>query len=138
MTRPFMVRADTLDLQDQDSPSAQDHSKQVTNDLDFGDHLIGVHQAQEIRHISRERQEEEKNLQQAWDAAAADVGAGNPQNVEEERQDDGEADSASDDDMMDRISSSPSIDDGEVIQKPPDGLCISWRIYWLTSLHRGH
>lgn len=113
MTRPGIVRADTLDLQDPDSPSAQDHSKTNGNQLEFGDRLVGAHHAQEIRHINQERHEEENNLQQAWDSANDTVKTASPMiGGEESKAADADVESASDDDMMDRVSSSPSITDG--------------------------
>ncbi|PNS19282.1 Tip elongation aberrant protein Tea4 [Sphaceloma murrayae] len=123
MTRPGIVRADTLDLQDQDSPSTQDHSKSLAQNVDFGDNLIGSHQASEIRHIREERQDEERNLQQAWSAsgessASATNGEDRAHSVDDGKSvTDSESDAASDDDMMDRISSSPSIDDGEYYRR---------------------
>lgn len=114
MTRPGIVRADTLDLQDQENPSAQDHSRSGPQHLEFGDQLIGAHQAQEIRHVGRERQEEEHNLQQAWSAAATDGGNSDIMMADDGRISDTEGESASDDDMMDRISSSPSISDEDI------------------------
>ena len=112
-----MVRADTLDLQDQGSPSAQDHTKHINKDLEFGDQLLAPHQAQEVRHVALERQEEEKNLQQAWDAAGGDLGTAGAHNEDNDHERD--AESSSDDDMMDRISSSPSIDDGKLHHHAP-------------------
>ncbi|KAF4551309.1 putative tip elongation aberrant protein Tea4 [Elsinoe fawcettii] len=115
MTRPSMVRADTLDLQDQDSPSAQDHSRNQGQNVDFSDNLLASHQASEIRHVTEERHDEERNLQQAWNASGESINT-NGVNGSQSTAEDGqsihtESDAASDDDMMDRISSSPSIDD---------------------------
>lgn len=120
---------DTLDLQDQDSPSTQDHHKHSAQNVDFGDNLIGSHHASEIRHIHEERQDEQRNLQQAWNATGENQGAfANGVNGHHAGDDgksaaaDSESDAASDDDLMDRTSSSPSIDDGEYFtrkaQKP--------------------
>ncbi|GAB7347287.1 hypothetical protein MBLNU459_g3373t1 [Dothideomycetes sp. NU459] len=138
MARPGIVRADTIDLQDPEAPSAQDHSHSPR--LHQGPH-VAAHQAAEVRHVMQERQSEEQSLHEAWAHAANDVhlgpvnAVGNDDNnnhhaghVEEITDDqlhdqhdgpheagehaESESDAISDDDMLDRISSSPSIDDG--------------------------
>ncbi|KAF2225810.1 hypothetical protein BDZ85DRAFT_316942 [Elsinoe ampelina] len=118
MTRPGIVRADTLDLQDQDSPSAQDHSKNQAQNMDFSDNLVGSHHASEIRHANEERNDEERSLQQAWNISGESIntnGTGGTHTTTEDTQSThSESDAASDDDMMDRISSSPSIDDEDI------------------------
>ncbi|KAG8631890.1 hypothetical protein KVT40_001030 [Elsinoe batatas] len=117
MTRPGIVRADTLDLQDQDSPSAQDHSKNQAQNMDFSDNLVGSHHASEIRHANEERNDEERSLQRAWNASGESINTnevgGTHTTSEDTQSTHSESDAASDDDLMDRISSSPSIDDGE-------------------------
>ena len=81
MTRPQIVRAgehflynsmryyhtdneplDTLDLQDQTSPTAQEHRKPTLSSA----HGVAPHQAAELRHVQEERHIEEENLSQAW------------------------------------------------------------------------
>ncbi|KAF2663406.1 hypothetical protein BT63DRAFT_117795 [Microthyrium microscopicum] len=64
MTRPSIVRADTIDLQDQNSPSAQDHSKSHLNGGPVGQ--AAPHQAAELRHVQNERHAEEVALSNAW------------------------------------------------------------------------
>ncbi|KAK5122175.1 hypothetical protein LTR85_004421 [Meristemomyces frigidus] len=122
MARPSIVRADTLDLQDQDNPSASEHQKLQTQNG------LAPHQAAELHHVDEERQEEAQSLAEAWNIAGnltEEPGAiGQAQaNAEhehmtngtqqdgEEGGEGGESEADGDDDMMDRISSSPSIDD---------------------------
>ena len=83
----------------------------------FGDGALAAHQAAEVRHVIQERQTEEQNLQDAWSNDADVVGQESErvgQNGSHDDLDGAESDveGATDDDMMDRISSSPSIDDG--------------------------
>jgi hypothetical protein len=129
--------ADTIDLQDQDSPSAKDHTRQPARPGALGEGPPAPHQADALKHVELEINEqhgrsprasqdlsgkelgllhhedgeygagdESNNLLRnsgANGAAGADEGAGDA---------DGD-DNLEDDDMMDKISSSPSIgDDG--------------------------
>ncbi|KAM3422928.1 hypothetical protein BST61_g411 [Cercospora zeina] len=122
MTRPNILRADTLDLQDPASPTAAEHAKHPPPNGN------APHLAAQVQHVLEERHSEEKTLADAWDTAAnlddqpaasdaadaqhAQEGVTNGQNGEEGAADgDGDAD---DDDMMDRISSSPSIEDEDI------------------------
>lgn len=127
MARPNVLRADTLDLQSHDSPSAAEHP--APNPLQPNG--LAPHVAAQVHQVMEERHSEEQSLADAWniaDSLADEPGAieqaqtKNAQqtttngsgsgsgNAEEDAggtdHDDG------DDDMMDRISSSPSIDDG--------------------------
>lgn len=122
MTRPHIVRADTLDLQDQENPTASEHHKPVINGG------LAAHQRAEIHHVREERDSEEHALQDAWNMSGdlteepnalehaqqqngtSDSITNTTQQEGEDGGEDGEGDA--DDDMMDRISSSPSIDDG--------------------------
>src|SRR5215469_2663879 len=138
-----IVRADTLDLQDQSSPSAQDHRKPV-HSSPLGVGPAAPHQAAELRHIQQERAVEEESLSQAWHSAhdlseeppsddetvltPSTNGVHHNHHDEQSHQQNGthggtgsdsdadmadaEADDGLDDDMMDKISSSPSISDG--------------------------
>ena len=122
MTRPNILRADTLDLQDQQSPTAAEHTKHPTQNGN------APHLAASVHHVLEERHSEEKSLQDAWDisanlddqpttgdaASASNAQEKNGQHGEEGA---GEGDGESDDDMMDRISSSPSIEDGGYISR---------------------
>lgn len=112
---------DTLDLQDQKAPSAKDHSKHSNTHAG-----IAPHQEQSIRHADQDSQSEIRH---------GPVGDGRPlddhpdgidiydddddeDDLDGHRGDmeddlaDGESDDLMDDDLMDKISSSPSIDDG--------------------------
>lgn len=126
MTRPNIVRADTIDLQDEDHPSAAEHQKPA---IQGG---LAPHQRAEVHHVLEERNSEEHSLQEAWNIS--DNLTEEPGAIEQAQQQEGtnseptvngtqsegaegggeagESEAESDDDMMDRISSSPSIDDG--------------------------
>ncbi len=120
MTRPNIVRADTIDLQDQDNPSAADHQKpQIHGGL-------APHQRAEVHHVLEERSSEEHALADAWNISGGSI-VEEPDLIEHAQeqhaseqdqathgmeQENGENGEGEDDDMMDRISSSPSIDDG--------------------------
>ncbi|KAH8880460.1 hypothetical protein GQ53DRAFT_538536 [Thozetella sp. PMI_491] len=149
MTRPEIIRADSIDLQDREAPSAQEHprSKPPTNGS------TAPHQAETLREVAAETAEENLRSPRVSWANGGDVGdihqyaeglaAGvasslNGQNtgargtMATQQQDalaiaqnggisvqevddgdlDGDADDGLDDDMMDKISSSPSIEDG--------------------------
>lgn len=129
---------DTLDLQDKTSPTAQDHSRQPQHPAPLGIGPAAPHQQASLRHVTEEQSSEESQLRQSvWantttlrddpgsddertilngesdlpqDEQAVRLNGGIPGSA-----DDGEmadADDDLDDDMMDKISSSPSIDDG--------------------------
>ena len=132
---------DTIDLQDQHSPSAQDHSRQPATPGALGEGPPAPHQAASLRHASTDdatlvskspRASQDlsgKELQllheihsdiDEQDAAEIEASlgisrngdqAGQPANGHDGEEDD-EDDEGLDDDMMDKISSSPSIDDG--------------------------
>ncbi|KAF2762675.1 hypothetical protein EJ05DRAFT_481584 [Pseudovirgaria hyperparasitica] len=135
MTRPQIIRADTLDLQDQHSPSAQDHSRQPTQPAPLGIGPAAPHQQSAIRQVEQERADEEHwdhNRHTLRDEPGSDDESTVVQNGQDQRQDelavrqnggisgsqddadmdDADVDDGLDDDMMDKISSSPSIDDG--------------------------
>lgn len=117
-----MVRADTLDLQDQDAPTAAEHHKHIEGDT------IAPHQAAQFQHVQEERRSEEETLADAWNMAGqhgSDQAANGKPEAEAEKKVDGtnaaEAqegtdDEDDDDDMMDRMSSSPSIEDGAFLK----------------------
>jgi len=114
--------ADTLDLQDEHNPSASEHQKHPTQNG------LAPHQASEVHHVIRERHSEEQSLADAWNIAgnlteepgAIDEAQANHEHAQsngatqegEAGGEGGESEAEGDDDMMDRISSSPSIDDG--------------------------
>ncbi|ORY17122.1 hypothetical protein BCR34DRAFT_61633 [Clohesyomyces aquaticus] len=143
MTRPHIIRADTLDLQDKTSPTAQDHSRQPQHPAPLGIGPAAPHQEASLRHVDDERASEEshlrngtwsdsntlredpgsddertvvnsadadRNLQQ--DEQAVRLNGGMTGAVDEGELQDADVEEDMDDDMMDKISSSPSIDDG--------------------------
>lgn len=144
----FLIRADTLDLQDTESPTAQDHTRQPAHPSPLGIGPAAPHQAAALHHVQEERASEEEQLTQAWNDTAQDEP---PTADEEEERDatngdgqyqqrdeqavlqnggyagqgedqemaDAESDDNLDEDMMDKISSSPSIDDGGYILHSP-------------------
>jgi hypothetical protein len=110
-----LTSLDTLDLQDQRAPSAKDHSKQPSNPPPEG---IAPHQELTIRHADQDLKSE---LMHGPDGQADDYDEQEDMNGEEDNEHrdgsddgdfDGEDDDLLDDDLMDKISSSPSIDDG--------------------------
>ncbi|CAJ0550681.1 Ff.00g106110.m01.CDS01 [Fusarium sp. VM40] len=148
MTRPSIVRADTIDLQDHHAPSAQDHSKSPR--LAGAANSLGPHQAETIREVTHDTADEQRrsprvsldnrNSLDEIDSFADELVA-NPSGANSRAQgtrdnndstmnqedalaasqnggisssDEGELDGDDDldDDMMDKISSSPSIEDG--------------------------
>ncbi|KAK6611587.1 Tip elongation aberrant protein Tea4 [Botrytis cinerea] len=146
MTRPEIIRADSIDLQDQNAPSAQDHTKKHANTAPLGTGPPAPHQAEALRDVAAEVADEQHRsprVSREWangegqmiqdytsdDSAAGGDAAmnGNSQQDdlaiaqngglagsggEDGDMADAEGDDSMDDDMMDKISSSPSIDDG--------------------------
>jgi len=119
-----MVRADTIDLQDQDAPTAAEHHKHIEADS------IAPHQAAQFQHVQEERRSEEETLAEAWNMAGQhgnEQSANGKAEAEAEKKvdgtnaeaEDGSDDEDDDDDMMDRMSSSPSIEDGAFLQISP-------------------
>ncbi|KAK0630697.1 hypothetical protein B0T17DRAFT_489254 [Bombardia bombarda] len=159
MTRPEIIRADSIDLQDRDAPSTstQGHPKSAA------DGSLAPHQAETLREVAAETAEHRRiswvnngdvgDLQQyAEDLASGvtDQQSGRPivggntkkmpsgsqqdalaiaQNgglagheADDDDDMDGETEVDMDDDMMDKISSSPSIEDGGSTCALPRGL----------------
>ncbi|KAI0486941.1 hypothetical protein F4859DRAFT_321213 [Xylaria cf. heliscus] len=155
MTRPQIIRADSIDLQDHDAPSAQDHkhptAKPTSSSSANTNGSLAPHQAETIREVQEERAEEESrsprvswangdadnsrdntyaeelasgivnslygNKMQQQDALAIAQNGGVVGNSDDDADADADAvvdtdDDDLDDDMMDKISSSPSIEDG--------------------------
>lgn len=167
MTRPEIIRAgricnrsslyeipmtdvflDSIDLQDQNAPSAQDHSRQPTKPSPLGTGPPAPHQAGTLREVEAEaaeenirsprvskewtngelqQQDEDEDLAARQDGKSSGSGRQQQDNLavaqngglsgstgEDADMADGEGDDGmdDDDDMMDKISSSPSIDDG--------------------------
>ncbi|KAI1505505.1 hypothetical protein F5X99DRAFT_429740 [Biscogniauxia marginata] len=141
MTRPQIIRADTIDLQNRDTPSAKDHKLPSSTNQPLPGSLA-PHQAETIREVQEERAGEEARsprvswvngeLQQhAGDLAADIANSLNGSKMLQEdalavaqnggatnnAADDGDVDASGDEDMdddMDKISSSPSIEDARV------------------------
>jgi hypothetical protein len=131
---------DTIDLQDHDSPSAQDHAGQISQPGSLGSSTTAPHQAAAMKAAVQETIEEGQRSPRVsvdWQDGQQD----NPMNPNRPLQDhqalqqngslavsedadmaDAEGDDILDDDMMDKISSSPSIDDGLLL---PSSLAIS-------------
>ncbi|KAF4511695.1 hypothetical protein G6O67_003468 [Ophiocordyceps sinensis] len=59
MTRPTIVRADTIDLQQQSPPSAKDYHRLPESASDFSLAPIAPHQAETLREVAHETAEEE-------------------------------------------------------------------------------
>lgn len=130
--------SDTIDLQDQNAPSAKDHSRQPQHPSPYGYGPAAPHQAQTLK-----RAEQEAHKQQQTSPRASEDNGGpfadsqryyeEDDEVDDEHMnhlhgpngtadqdrdyDDGDTsdshDDDMDDDMMDKISSSPSIEDGK-------------------------
>ncbi|KAL4917561.1 hypothetical protein BDW62DRAFT_82844 [Aspergillus aurantiobrunneus] len=132
MARPRIVRADTLDLQNHDAPSAKDHSKQdVQTNEGTG---LAPHQEKEVRLAGHDSKAEIMHGPDGRGSAAdgyhdgmdmyddtddIQIGLGvhrgeNDIGDAEEDHSDGEDDDLLDDELMDKISSSPSIDDDDI------------------------
>ncbi|KAF3007256.1 hypothetical protein E8E15_001316 [Penicillium rubens] len=126
MTRPQMIRADTLDLQDHDTPSAKDHTRQPEHPDPLGSGRPAPHQELSIRHAEQDSQTEinggpDKNHEYRGDKDVYREPDDEEDDEDENHYDhedgdlaDGESDDMMDDDMMDKISSSPSIDDEDI------------------------
>ncbi|KAI1327850.1 hypothetical protein F5Y16DRAFT_370476 [Xylariaceae sp. FL0255] len=59
MTRPHIIRADSIDLQDHDAPSAKDHHRVKPTSINTSNGSLAPHQAETIREVEEERAEEE-------------------------------------------------------------------------------
>lgn len=108
-----------MDLQDHDTPSAKDHTRQPEHPDPLGGGRPAPHQQSSIRHAEQDTRSEIMG----GPAAAGvdmygdeDIEADLDGNAQYDQEDgdlaDGENDDLLDDDLMDKISSSPSIDDG--------------------------
>lgn len=131
------LRSDTLDLQDHDSPSAKDHSRQPTHPAPYGHGPAAPHQQQALRNAESESYHDQRYSPRVSEERADDSYRREPNFYEEPDEDiegdhgthndamngvnggsneydDGEQmDDDLDDDLMDKISSSPSISDGK-------------------------
>ncbi|KAI4168424.1 MAG: hypothetical protein LQ343_006433 [Gyalolechia ehrenbergii] len=138
-----MIRADTIDLQDQDSPSAKDHTRQPAHPAPYGDGPPAPHQERALKHAEQETAVElhhtrsprvsqdlsGKELQLLQEDGDGYVNSEliSPHHDQQINQRNGgaiggagaeadggdaEGDEGLEDDLMDKISSSPSIDEG--------------------------
>jgi hypothetical protein len=132
------VWPDTIDLQDHNSPSAQDHSRQPHQPAPYGYGPAAPHQAQTLRRAEQDAHQQQQTSprvsedtngpfadnQRYYEEDDDEVDDqhmnhlhGPNGNTEQDRDfDDGENSDSQDDmddDMMDKISSSPSIEDGK-------------------------
>jgi len=117
------ILIDTLDLQDQNAPSAKDHTTQNVNPAPH-DGGMAPHQELSIRHADQDtRAEIMHGPTGEIDGYGDGIDMYDDEDPDERHHDlggasedgdltDGEGDDLMDDDMMDKISSSPSIDDG--------------------------
>ncbi|KAL9946617.1 hypothetical protein D7B24_007893 [Verticillium nonalfalfae] len=157
MTRPEIIRADSIDLQDADAPSAKDHTR--TEASESSSASLGAHQAETLREVAQETAAENSRSpriswtngnpdHQSYDAddlvasvtnKLAETSAAKTMQAQQhpsasqdslavaqngglstdESDADGDTDESMDDDMMDKISSSPSIEDGRCTSLPP-------------------
>ncbi|KAK2605334.1 hypothetical protein N8I77_008180 [Diaporthe amygdali] len=152
MTRPEIIRADSIDLQDREAPSAKSHPLRPSPLNTSQSAGTAPHQAETLREVAAGQAEEElRSPRVSWTTGgeagdlhqyAEDLAAGvtsslngqsrNTDNMAARQQDDlavaqngglisqdntedgdldGDEGDLDDDDMMDKISSSPSIDD---------------------------
>jgi len=131
------VPLDTLDLQDHDAPSAKDHSRQPTQPSPYGYGPAAPHQAQTLRQAEHDAyQEQHTSPRESEDRANGAYGYNHQDDRNDDHTntsngtngtnglgyngqdvDDGDAgdshDEDMDDDLLDKISSSPSIEDGK-------------------------
>ncbi|KAL7919917.1 hypothetical protein ACQKWADRAFT_329273 [Trichoderma austrokoningii] len=156
MTRPSIIRADTIDLQDHHAPSAQDQSAH----RDQRPTARAPHQAETLRDVAHRTAQEQSRTPRAASSSSSTSTSTSTRHHETDMDvyqqhqhqqdplavaqnggmaddDDIEDDGDLDDDMMDRISSSPSIEDGacshSVAVTP-----VAWprRVSSLTSIPR--
>lgn len=127
------LHTDTIDLQDPDAPSAKDHTRQPARPGALGEGPPAPHQADALKHVELEINEQHgrsprasqdlsgKELQLLHDDADShgyhdpndNLLRNSAQHAAQDEADEGDGDDGLDDDMNDKISSSPSIgDDG--------------------------
>ncbi len=134
--------ADTIDLQDHDAPSAKDHTRQPARPAPLGDGPPAPHQAETLKHIEQgaalemhnrsprhSKDLSDKELQLLHEdvgSYGSNDGSGSNQELHNLQRngdsggingadgglEDIDGDDGMDDDLLDKISSSPSIDDG--------------------------
>lgn len=111
---------DTIDLQDQNAPSAKDHRPRAHSPSEG----IAPHQEQSIRHADHDLRSEIMHGPGGDDydehgGLNGDGGYDHQHSSEDGDLGDEDVDDLLDDDLMDKISSSPSIDDGAWLTTNP-------------------
>jgi hypothetical protein len=134
------VITDTIDLQSTNAPSAKDHSRQPTHPAPLGDGPPAPHQAVALKQAEQDVEFHPRSPRMSLDLSNKElqllhddtesIDSTNATGPDHESHnlhrngglnggigegtdgDDGSGDDGSEDDMMDKISSSPSIDDG--------------------------
>ena len=156
---------DTIDLQNHDAPSAKDHTRQPTHPQSLGNGPAGPHQAQTLRNAEQEAlndqlhspqmhhnnhmhrndyQDEPEFYDDQDDSMHQELnGHSNGDHATQNEDSDVEGqseDEAMDDDLMDKISSSPSIDDGNyslpvflALKDRFKSPSTRWSLSWLTA-----
>ncbi|KKZ61679.1 hypothetical protein EMCG_03788 [[Emmonsia] crescens] len=134
MTRPQIIRADTIDLQGNRSQSAQDQARQQGQSASSDGNRTAPHQTLSMRNAEKETRndliqsprvsgdgrhpddsEDEMNgYNHGRHHDGIDHYSNGQTSADEGDNTDGESDDQLDDDMMDKISSSPSIDDEDI------------------------
>ncbi|OJD21076.1 hypothetical protein ACJ73_07587 [Blastomyces percursus] len=134
MTRPQIIRADTIDLQGSRSQSTQDQTRQQDQPGPSEGNRTAPHQSLAMRNAEKEAREElvqspripvdrrhaddSEDEMNGHDRGAHHDGIDHYSNghssADEGDITDGESDDQLDDDMLDKISSSPSIDDEDI------------------------
>ncbi|KAL9027692.1 MAG: hypothetical protein Q9196_003819 [Gyalolechia fulgens] len=146
-----MIRADTIDLQDQDSPSAKDHTRQPAHPAPYGDGPPAPHQERALKHAEQETAVElhhTRSPRVSQDLSGKELqllqedgdGYVNPELISPHQDQqanqrnggaiggagaeadggDAEEDEGLEDDLMDKISSSPSIDEARKKEQDMD------------------
>ncbi|PGH31839.1 hypothetical protein GX50_05391 [[Emmonsia] crescens] len=134
MTRPQIIRADTIDLQGNRSQSAQDQARQQGQSASSDGNRTAPHQTLSMRNAEKETRndliqsprvsgdrrhpDDSEDEMNGHNHGAHHDGIDHYSNgqtsADEGDTTDGESDDQLDDDMMDKISSSPSIDDEDI------------------------
>ncbi|OJD17297.1 hypothetical protein AJ78_02585 [Emergomyces pasteurianus Ep9510] len=134
MTRPQIIRADTIDLQGNRSQSAQDQTRQHGQSGSSESNRTAPHQTLSMRNAEKEAKDEliqspRVSVDRRYPDDSEDEANGHNRGSHHDDIDhysnghssadegditDGESDDQLDDDMMDKISSSPSIDDEDI------------------------
>lgn len=116
---------DTLDLQNLDAPSAKDHTKQPSHPSPLGAGPAAPHQNQALRHAEKDALNDQTTNPQTSTGGFYDDnddtefdGEDGGVHDEDHEYGDQDVDDGLDDDLMDKISSSPSIDDGKYTLPP--------------------